>query len=167
MINQAIIVSSTDTEVKYKISLAIGSRRLTLEALKIRIRKYMAAHHKKAGETSFIRNYDAVTITYAVAAAKKETPKKTEAKKETVKPLSRPAAKKPAKKPAAKTRIEYMASKRKYDDGEVYYVALNEDTEEYINHKGTFQKTFNSNTCAYSSRYYALEAIETHKEANK
>lgn len=174
MIKQAIIISSTDTEIKYKISLAIASRRLPLEDLKIRIRKYMAAHHKKAGESSFVRNYDAVTVTYAVKAkkkaaapaAKKETPKPA-AKKETTKPLSRPTAKKAAKKPTAITPINFMVSKERYEDDEKYYEVTDEATGKYLTTKGVLQKTFNANTCAYSSRYFGEKAAAEYNEANK
>jgi hypothetical protein len=170
MIKQARLVSSEDGEEKYKVTLSIASRRLSLEDLKNRVRRYMSAHFKKSGEVGFVRNFDAVTITYVIGkkavakpAAKKPAAKK---KKETGKPLSRPAAKKSAKKPAAKTPIDYMASQRTAEDGSKYYIVLNEDTGEYLNSEtGKFQKTFNANTCSYSSRHFARKAIDAHKEA--
>lgn len=179
MIKQAHLISTSDTEEKYKVSLSIASRRLTLEEVKGRIQKYMAAHHKKTNETSFIRNFDAATVTYAIApskkkpaakkepAVKKEAPKKPAAKKENKQPLSRPAAKKPAKKSPADLQIDYKASQRTVD-GEKIYVVINDNTKEVLNHKtGKFQKKLNTNTCSFSSRHFAEKAIEKHQEENK
>ena len=65
--------------------------------------------------------------------------------------------------------INYMISKRENEDGDKYYVVLNEETDEYLTEDLEWSENFEPETCTVSSRHYAYKRRDAHiaKSAEK
>jgi hypothetical protein len=134
---------------EYVAFIESSARFRTTETIMIGVRRALLEQFKEVGvPTQVLRGSDRVTVRFA---AEKEVTE--EAPVEVAEPVTE------------KVAIDYLVSKRG-EEGEEYYVVMNEDTEEYLTEDLQWVAEYNEETCKCASKHFARKRKKAKEEKN-